>query len=269
MAGAPRTRRRLIASDLDGTLLDSRGQLSPRTLAAVDRIQRAGHVFVLATARPVRNTRPVALAFGRPPIGICGNGSIIFDFRRDRILAYHPLEQAHVRTALTTLRQRYPEVRFGAEHRLDLLLEDGFELPSAWSRQARRVPVLDDLLDAHGFGKLIVQLDGAAQHYFGGVREALAGLEVTMSGGAFCEVTRSGVTKAMALESVARRYGLGGAGAVAFGDMPNDLPMLAWAGTAVAVANAHPTVLAAASEVTAAHDADGVAAWLERLPAAG
>lgn len=53
---------------------------------------------------------------------------------------------------------------------------------------------------------------------------------------------------------------------MAFGDYPNDLPMLAWAGRAVAVANAHPDVLAAATEVTASNDEDGVAAVLEMLP---
>ncbi|WP_326623106.1 HAD family hydrolase [Streptomyces decoyicus] len=269
MARPLRTPSRLIASDLDGTLLDAHGKVSPRTLAVVGRLQREGHVFVLATARPVRDTRPVALSFDCPPIAICGNGSIVFDFSRNRILAHHPMERAHAVDAIRTLRRRYPDVRLGAEHGLDLLLEERFKLAPAWAQQARRVSVLDTALDEHGFGKLIVQLDGAAQHYCDEVRDALPGLEVTMSGETFCEVTRLGVTKAMALESVARRYGLARAGTVAFGDMPNDLPMLAWAGTAVAVANAHPAVLASVGEVTASHDADGVAVWLEHMPPVG
>ena len=73
------------------------------------------------------------------------------------------------------------------------------------------------------------------------------------------------MTKATGLAGLAQRAGIGAAEVVAFGDMPNDLPMLAWAGRAVAVANAHPTVLAAADEVTASNDDDGVALVLERL----
>jgi len=72
------------------------------------------------------------------------------------------------------------------------------------------------------------------------------------------------VTKASGLAALAAEHGVEPGEVVAFGDMPNDLPMLAWAGHAVAVANAHPEVLAAADEVTAGNDADGVALVLER-----
>ena len=64
---------------------------------------------------------------------------------------------------------------------------------------------------------------------------------------------------------MARRYGVDPAEAVAFGDMPNDLPMLAWAGRGVAMANGHPAVLAAADEVTGSNDEDGVAAFLAAM----
>ena len=82
---------------------------------------------------------------------------------------------------------------------------------------------------------------------------------------ALLEISAAGVTKASALAALAARAGIPAAEVVAFGDMPNDLPMLAWAGRAVAVANAHPEVLAVADEVTASNDEDGVALVLERL----
>ena len=82
---------------------------------------------------------------------------------------------------------------------------------------------------------------------------------------ALLEISAPGVTKASALAGLAARAGIPAAEVVAFGDMPNDLPMLAWAGRAVAVANAHPEVLAVADEVTASNDEDGVALVLERL----
>jgi hydroxymethylpyrimidine pyrophosphatase-like HAD family hydrolase len=74
-----------------------------------------------------------------------------------------------------------------------------------------------------------------------------------------------GVSKATVVAEVAAAYGIGRADVIAFGDMPNDLPLLAWAGTSCAVANAHPVILAAASHVIGSNDEDGVARYLERL----
>lgn len=255
----------MIVCDLDGTLLDSRGMVSERTRTAVRRAQGAGHVFVIATARPVRDTRHVAAALGDAPVAVCGNGSVTFDFARDEVVDYRPLAETHLVEALSVLRDRFPGVRLGAECRLELVLEDLFELPAPLSRSARRVSRLEKALDRQDVGKLMVQLEGAARQYYESVRALLAGCEVTVSADVFCEVMRAGVTKAAALESMAGRLGFGRPDVIAFGDMPNDLPMLTWAGTAVAVANAHPAVLASVDEVTASNDDHGVATWLERL----
>ncbi|MFF5248744.1 HAD family hydrolase [Streptosporangium sp. NPDC000095] len=269
--------RRMIVCDLDGTLLDSRGELSERTRAAVRRVRAAGHVFVIATARPVRDTRHVAAALndtgnagnagnaGDANSAVCGNGSVVYDFARDEVVDHHPFAEADVVRALTALRDRFPGIRLGAECHLELLLEDAFELAPALARDARRVARLEEAIDWHGVGKIVVQLEGAARGYYESVGTLLPGCEVTVSADVFCEVTRAGVTKAAALEAMADRLGFGRAGVIAFGDMPNDLPMLTWSGTAVAVANAHPAVLAAAHEMTASNDEDGVAVWLEQL----
>jgi len=91
------------------------------------------------------------------------------------------------------------------------------------------------------------------------------GAELTHSSSdGLLEISAAGVSKASGLATVCAELGVAADDVVAFGDMPNDLPMLAWAGTGVAVANAHPEVLAAADEVTASNDDDGVAAYLSR-----
>jgi hydroxymethylpyrimidine pyrophosphatase-like HAD family hydrolase len=96
-------------------------------------------------------------------------------------------------------------------------------------------------------------------------RAAVNGLvDVVLAGPHIVELVPPGLTKATGLRLAARRLGAT-AGTVAFGDMPNDIPMLAWAGLGVAMANAHPEVLAAADEVTGSNAEDGVAAVLERL----
>jgi hydroxymethylpyrimidine pyrophosphatase-like HAD family hydrolase len=85
------------------------------------------------------------------------------------------------------------------------------------------------------------------------------------SGRALIEMSAHGVTKASALAALAEGHEIKPADVIAFGDMPNDLPMLRWAGTSYAVANAHAEVLAAVDHVTAANNDDGVARILEDL----
>ncbi len=259
-------RRLLIVSDLDGTLLDPAGQVSRRTRDAVRAVLEEGHLFAIATSRPVRDVRPIAEALGQQTLALCGNGSISYDFACDEVVDYQPLLREAVAEALSAIRSVLPTAVFGAERRLDLVLEDGFVLGPEFCPADVRTPVLETELDDRGFGKLIVQAPGTAQDYHRTVRECLSsGFEVSFSTSAFCEVTRAGVNKATALHRLVRRLGIENRETVAFGDMPNDLPMLAWAGTAVAVSNAHPDVLAAADEVTAANNDDGVARFLERL----
>jgi HAD superfamily hydrolase (TIGR01484 family) len=88
---------------------------------------------------------------------------------------------------------------------------------------------------------------------------------VTFSGAQLVEISGAGVTKAFALAGLCQELGIDARDVVTFGDMPNDVPMLEWAGHGVAVANAHPDAIAAADEVTASNDEDGVARVLERL----
>jgi len=85
------------------------------------------------------------------------------------------------------------------------------------------------------------------------------------NGKGLIEAAAIGVSKATAVAELAGRHGITAEEVIAFGDMPNDLPLLAWAGTSCAVANAHPDVLAAATCVIGSNDTDGVAEYLERL----
>lgn len=277
----------MVVSDLDGTLLDSRGQVSERTREAVRAVRKAGHTFVIATGRPVRDVRPVAEALGYEAIAVCGNGSICYDYARDEVVDYQPIPHADVLAVLAALRRGLPGARLGSERWLELVLEDEFVLDPAWCVGSRRIRLLEEEfservevhgvhgvngveglagLDERGVGKLIIQSEGSAHDYYKIVADVLPpGCEVTVSTAQFCEVTRAGVDKAAALRRLAGRLGLSDRDTIAFGDMPNDLPMLAWAGRSVAVANAHADVLAAAGEVTGSNDEDGVARYLEQL----
>ena len=258
--------RRLLAVDLDGTLLNSAGQVSTRTRSALAAARRAGWPLLICTARPVRDTAPVVESIRPDLVAVCGNGSITYDFGRRRVVDYRPIPPAGLAATLRSLRALHPGVRLGAERGLELVLEDGFVLAEALCRDAHRVRALDRVVDDRGFGKVVVQLPGDARDYVRTVQPLLPGhLAATVSTPAFCEIGAAGATKAVAVQRIAARLGFRAPDVVAFGDMPNHLPVLAWAGTAVAVANAHPDVLAVADLVTASNDDDGVARHLETL----
>jgi hypothetical protein len=131
------------------------------------------------------------------------------------------------------------------------------------------LPRLDDAeLFGHPASKLLGRHFGySCDDLLALVLPALDGLvSVTHSNSkGLIEASAVGVSKASVVAEIAELHGIGPRSVIAFGDMPNDLPLLAWAGTSCAVANAHPEVLAAATHVIGSNDEDGVAAYLEAL----
>jgi len=261
---------RLVATDLDGTLLRTDGTVSERTRRSIARACEAGITVVLVTARPPRTLRPLAWQAGVTGLAICCNGAIVYDVAADEIVGHEPLAAATAQRLVAALRATAPGVCFAVERGLRFGQEPRYAalLPAAGDH----TPLIADAaaLCAEDVTKLIVlHPDVPLQDLLHAVRKA-AGDEaiVTHSSAVFVEVSAAGVTKAAALQGLCAQLGLDAARVVACGDMPNDLPMLHWAGHGVAVANAHPAVLAAADEVTLSNDDDGVARVLARETAA-
>ena len=255
---------RLVATDLDGTLLRADGSFSERTLAALARVQEAGIGVVFVSARSPRTVPLDAERAGVRGYAICGNGAITYDLAERRIVAHRPLRPETATRVVTALREAAPGVAFGCELELDF----GHEPTYVRGEPAYPAQVLDALeLARRPVTKLV------AQHRTLPLAELLAlatgsvGGEavVTVSGTQFVEVNAPGVTKAAAVEDLAERLEIVRDEVIAFGDNLNDIPLLVWAGRGVAVANAHPEVLAAADEVTLSNDEDGVARVLESL----
>jgi len=227
-------------------------------------------VVVFVTGRPIRWLYNVYAHLPVQPLAVCANGAAIYDPGRDAIVRAAYLAPAALSAACERLRAAVPGVVFGAERDggRHMVHESGYQI-GGWEvghTAVRPVPYAE--LVAEPAAKLLVKAGPQVPEEFTArVGETLTGLaEATHSSNSgMVEVSAAGVTKAAGLSWVARRYGVDPAEAVAFGDMPNDLPMLAWAGRGVAMANGHPAVLAAADEVTGGNDADGVAAYLERL----
>jgi Cof subfamily protein (haloacid dehalogenase superfamily) len=261
---------RLVATDLDGTLVRNDFTIGARTVAALERVQALGGAVVLVTGRPIRWLRPAYAHLPIRPLAVVANGAAVYDPVDDKILHTTPLSPAALVEACSRLRAAVPDVRFAVETdggRV-LLHEPAYEI-GGWEIDHDGVRRVDPgELAAQPAVKLLVNAGPQPPEAFtalvAGILDGFAEATHSSSGG-IVEVSAAGVTKAAGLAWVADRLGVAAHEVVAFGDMPNDLPMFAWAGRGVAVANAHPSVLAAADDVTEANDADGVAAYLERL----
>ena len=254
-----------MATDLDGTIVRGDGTISPRTVAAFAGAEAAGARFVLVTGRPPRVMRGIAAVFGHRGTAICANGALAYDMRTDTIEPLHLIPPPVLAATAAALRAAVPGIGIAVEYPDGNAADELFQA-IAWDLDIAR------LGDAALFGQPASKLLGRHLSYscddlLALVEPAIGGLvSVTHSNGkALIEAAALGVSKATAVAELAARHGIGRQSVLAFGDMPNDLPLLAWAGVSCAVANAHPEVLAAAGHVIGANDDDGVAAYLEKL----
>ncbi|BBU20445.1 hypothetical protein MXEN_13506 [Mycobacterium xenopi RIVM700367] len=263
----------LIASDVDGTLLDGDDKISPRTRTAVHAAVAAGVTFILATGRPPRWVRPVVDELGFAPMAVCANGAVIYDSASDRVVSARTLPVDTLAELAEIATRVIPGAGLAVE-RIGLSAHDtatpqfvsspGYE--HAWLNPDNTEVSIEDLLSAPAI-KLLIRKAGARSD---DMAAALAGHigaqgDITYStNNGLIEIVPQGISKASGVHEIAAPLGISPEDVVAFGDMPNDVPMLVQAGHGVAMGNAHPDVLAVANEVTTPNTDDGVARVLER-----
>ncbi len=252
---------KLIASDMDGTLLAPDHRLSPRTLAAIAAAGEAGIDVLPVTGRGFRSAvdilRPANL-----DTAICSNGALVYDLQADRIIDTRPIAGAEVRAVVGHLRAKLPDAIFGWETTVAASFEAGFhDDPPPWLTDHEPLDVVESAIKLFLAHPEILESD--LQHR---VQPLLfPGMNVSTSGAPFVEITAAGVDKATTLAMVAAERGIDRSEIMAFGDQMNDLAMLQWAGVGVAMGNARPEAKQAADEVTAPNWDDGVATMIEQL----
>jgi Cof subfamily protein (haloacid dehalogenase superfamily) len=262
------TRIALVATDLDGTIVRSDYTISARTVAALGRIERAGATLVFVTGRPPRWMGDVAAAVGHRGLAICANGALVYDLHAERVVRTHLIQPDVIAEAVERLRAVVPELSFAVEREDEFVFEDRYHL-SGWdggSIGGRRVDT--PTLAGRPGSKLLAFHPGYDADTLAGLAGDAVGRLVTVTHstrGGLIEMSARGVSKASALAELCAERGILPAQVTAFGDMPNDLAMLTWAGASYAVANAHPHVLAAVDRTTASNDDDGVARVIEEL----
>ncbi|WP_150133981.1 HAD hydrolase family protein [Streptomyces hyaluromycini] len=270
---------RLIATDLDGTLLRDDKSVSPRTVAALAAAEEAGIEVFFVTGRPARWMDVVSDHVHGHGLAICGNGAAVVDLHdgpgAHRFVKVRDLARENALDAVGMLREAAPGTVYAIEQTY------GFHQEPAYPKLHMEIP--DHLLSAEeilavdgpGAGEPVLKI--LAYHpdldpdAFLTLARLAIGERATVtrsSPSALLEISGPGVSKASTLALECAERGISHAEVVAFGDMPNDVEMLTWAGQSYAMGNAHPAAVAAASGRTVANNEDGVAVVIEQLLAA-
>jgi len=269
-------RPKLVATDLDGTLLDSAGEVTPRTRAALEACWDAGIPVVGVTGRGPRLLDSVRTALDGRGIAVLAQGGFVVDLERNEVLRTVGLPREQAARVIARIEEVAGDLIVAVEDAAEqaeasgpLRVQHGFNWP--YPEPAHLLP-RHEVLPEGPVLKVFLRSSTLGQDELLARAKSVvdpADAEVTHAGLGFIEVLPPGITKASGLEIALERYGVGFGDVLVFGDMPNDLPMIAAVadagGRAVAVANAHPAVRAATSAVTSGHDADGVARYLEAI----
>ncbi|MCX5398207.1 HAD family hydrolase [Streptomyces sp. NBC_00102] len=263
---------KLVATDLDGTLLRDDDTVSVRTREALAAATEAGAAHIVVTGRAVPWTRRILDDLGYDGLAVCGQGAQVYHAGEHKLLTSLTLDRQLAGLALSKIEAEVgPLLLAASRDGLDgeVLVGPGYRaheggLPvvhvddanEMWTAPLNKIylqhPELDD-----------DQLTAAARAVVGSL------VNIVMAGPGVVEILPLGLSKATGLSLAARRLGVKAADTIAFGDMPNDVPMFGWARHGVAMANAHDELKAVAHEITASNDDDGIAVVLEELLAGG
>ncbi|MQM28024.1 HAD family hydrolase [Glycomyces albidus] len=261
---------KVIATDLDGTLLGRDGRLSPRNQKALQTAREHGVLTVAVTARAPRAVYRVPELSPVLDAAICCTGAIVYDTATRTADFRHPIPLDTARELHERLRAALPGALFAVETgerqvAQSTFFQQGVHYGDPWTFLE---PGDDLIAAADAVAELIVRVPGSNGT---DMYEATRGIELPGVGlwhwGSFPEIecTAAEATKGLALASWCADRGVDAADVIAFGDMPNDVSMLAWAGRSYAMGGAHPDAVAAADDRTGPAADDGVAQVIEAI----
>lgn len=253
---------KLIACDMDGTLLDSRKRLPPdlpRVLAALDA---QGTIFAVASGRQYAVLRRDFERYAGSMLFICENGALVM--HKEKRLLIDPMDKAMLRDVILSMRDMpgvYPVVC-----RADVALIDrkaSREFVKNTCMYYPSVQVVDDLLDHLDLDDVckvaFYDEQDAQTHELPALQAALADhLAVILSGEHWVDVMKPGVNKGKAMRAIQMQMGIAPQECMAFGDYLNDVELLEAVEESYAMANAHPTLFAASRHTAPSNDEDGV-----------
>ncbi|MFV1991513.1 MAG: HAD family hydrolase [Acidimicrobiales bacterium] len=257
---------KLVATDLDGTLVQPDGTISPRTTAALNAISDAGIELVLATGRPPPFVLTVLKEIPTASKVICANGAATLDPTSRELTHTMPLGD-NLAQLISELSEAVPGIGFAAEWEMVFAYDQTFrDALNSDRMHSPSIAHIEEILNEPVYKILVMHPDISGPDLFEKVNTLIGQRsEPTHSGLGFVEVAASGVNKSVALSRICAERGIEADNVIAFGDMPNDLAMLKWAGFGVAMDNADTRLKQVSDFVTRSHTDDGVAVVLEAL----
>ena len=270
---------KVIATDMDGTLLDSRGQLDlPRLEKILDQLDQRGVRFVIATGNEIHRMRQLLEHLADRVVLVVANGARIFE--NNELLQAQTWDDDMVDKALAHLKGRECQDQFVVTSMNGSFVKEGtvfteldkFMTPEMIKNLYQRMNFVDEF-DSSLFGGVLKmsmvvgeeRLDSVLQE----VNDLFDGRVRAVSSGYGCiDILQDGIHKAWGLEELLKRWNLKPEQIMAFGDSENDIEMLELAGISYAMENAEETVKRVATKVAPANSQAGVYKvlenWLER-----
>jgi hypothetical protein len=262
-------RPKLIATDLDGTIVNHDGTISDRTVATFKRARDMGVEIFFVTGRPPRWMPEIREAFGFGN-AICGNGAMLYDLLEDKVLEEWLISVEDQLETIKRLRIAIPEVSFAVESHSYFHREKAY-IPR-WDVGLDNIGVntIEDIIQSPAL-KLLARCSAQEISSDAMLATAIPILDglvtVTHSNphDSLLEISAINVSKGATLAKMAARMGIDAADCVTFGDNPNDFSMLAWSGRSYAMASGHPDGAKIAKSVAAPCEEDGVAQAIDAL----
>lgn len=260
---------KLVAIDLDDTLLDSGLKIADKCLQAISEVQQRGILVTLATGRMYRSALPYARQLKVDVPLITYQGGLVKNSLSEEILYFRPLPPVPAAEVIRFFRNN--GIHYHSYRDDELCMESLTEEGRYYERLSGiKAVIVDDLVSVCNSGgamkimavtddkKLLLSMERELQDRYGET------LNITRSKPFFLEVMAREANKADALRVVAAHYQINRDQVMAIGDSYNDIAMLEWAGVGVAMGNAWEAVKEAADFVTCSNDEDGVAEALRK-----
>ena len=266
---------RLLATDLDGTLLQTGGTISNRNIQALARARDEGLDVIFVTGRPPRWMSEIPEMTGHSGWALCANGALTLDLETHEIIHAELMDGDIGLEMARRLAELDPEMSFAVELAIphnDFVIDANYRPRWETKTPAKRMTI-EEMFDTGKVVKLLARpstsLHGmsadAFLHAAEEVAEGLVDLTHSDINDLMIECSRLGINKGSGLAALAQQRGHSSEHVAAIGDMPNDVPMVKWAGLGCAVANAHDWVLDAAQQVLPSNDDHGVAVLIDQI----
>ncbi|MBQ1443305.1 MAG: HAD family phosphatase [Renibacterium sp.] len=260
--------QKLIALDVDGTLVDHDGAMTDEVREAARAVVDAGHQVIIATGRSLQATLPVIERIGlQTGFGVCCNGGVTVRLDPSLPGGFEVVrkETFSPRDALTALRSTLPAAMYAVEAADGEFLSTSSFQDASFGIRARSVD-FEELLDARAVRVVVHSQEVPLAEFEAAVQGiGLHGVTYSVGWSAWLDIAAAGVTKASALEKLRADLRLDASSTVAVGDGFNDVEMLRWAHRGVAMGQAPQGVQDAASEITASVYDDGAARVLRSI----